>query len=439
MILKSFNSNYNFGKKGNALKKVNDFIKKESGVKIPDTLSIPIDFFDTKLKFKLKNNEILNSTEKKEIINEIRNYFGNKNLVVRSSASCEDSVLFTNSGQYDSFLNLKDDDEIINAIEKVYRSFLSSNAMEYYKINNIDYHNNSMSVLIQEVAPVIKAGVLFTRNPITGEKKPIIEYSEGLGENVVSGTNKVKTIKDNYDGLSNEFQRLLKIGELIEKDFEFPQDIEWGIDKEENIFIFQSRPIIFNTKIPDLEMINVPKNKIEGNSISSGFAISKINSFNNKLLIQTGQLTSKDLVSIINSSAVILQTGGYLSHFANIIREFNKPSLIINEKNDFDENCLYVVDAIANIIYQLDQLDQNEQKKAYWNFLNCLINTQNEQYLDNLGITDTIYVDDQKLDYDKPFFIEENSLNVFNNKKVLKINFKSKKKLNEFINDILEG
>lgn len=438
MILQSFESNYDFGKKGNALKKVYDLMKKEDGVIIPDTISIPTIFFDIKIKSKLRNDQILDSGEKREIINEIRNFFGNKNLVVRSSASCEDSILFTNSGQYDSFLNLKEDKEIIDAIEKVYRSFISSNAMEYYKINNIDYESNSMSVLIQEVAPVIKAGVLFTRNPITGEKKPIIEYSDGLGEDVVSGKKKVKTIKDDYDNLSNEFRKLLKIGELIEKNFKIPQDIEWGIDKNKNIFIFQSRPIIFNSKLPHLELINSPKNKIKGNSISSGFAISKINGFNNKLLLQNGQLTSKDLIPIINSSAVILQTGGYLSHFANIIREFNKPALIINEKKDFKKDCLYVVDAINNFIYQLEQLDEKEQKKVYWNFLNCLISTQSKQYLDNLGIADTFYIDDKSTSYVEPFFIEENSLNVSNNEKVLKINFKSREKLNKFVDDITE-
>ena len=338
MLINFENNTENFGKKGEVLKKLYNLLSEENNVYIPETLILPLKFFNNIIKDKLLKgeNKILTQKEEQEILFEIRNQFKNKKIVVRSSASCEDSILFTNSGQYDSFLNLTTDEEILTAINKIFNSFISSNAMEYYKINNIDFANQGMAVLIQEVAPVKKAGVMFTANPITGEDKPIIEFCDGLGEDVVSGQKEVVTIKDNYNNIPKKLKKLVEIGKKIELEMGIPQDIEWGIDEKNNIYIFQSRPIIINKRnVEKLQKINIPQNCIIGDSISNGFTIGKIKELetcdNSEIILQSGKLTSKNLITIINNKAILLQTGGYLSHFANIIREFNKPAIIIKK------------------------------------------------------------------------------------------------------------
>ena len=441
MILKDFNDlEENFGKKGEVLRKLNRILQDIDNVIVPETLVLSIAFFNNNIKNKLfnKNNKLLTNEQQSKIINCIRKKFKDKKVVIRSSASCEDSIFFTNSGQYESFLNLVSDEEILLAINQVFRSFISPNAMEYYKINNINYKNQAMAILIQEVAPVVKAGVMFTADPITGQNNPIIEFSNGLGENVVSGQKEVTTFKGEYNNITGILAKLLKIGGIIEYEMGVPQDIEWGIDANNNIYIFQSRPIIINKRNLDyMEKINVPSEHIKGEVISYGFAIGKIafpqDNNNSKIIMQAGKLTAKDLKTIIENKAIILRTGGYLSHFANIIREFNKPSLLIlkNEKIDYDS--FYIIDGYNDVIYKLNYLNNDDKIIAYWNYLLDLINNGNKSYLNLIGIKKyKIHNKRKNLDL-LSLRILKNKLYIVNKAKSIEMEFLSVKHLENFI------
>ena len=382
----------------------------------------------------------------KKILTEVRKRFGNKKIVVRSSASCEDSILFTNSGQYDSFLNLISDDEILSAIDKTFNSFVSTNAIEYYKINNINIEMQAMAVLIQEVAPVKIAGVMFTADPLNGKEQPILEYCNGLGENVVSGQKNVITIRDNYDSLLPVFRRLLNIGKKIEYSMGCPQDIEWGIDENNNIYIFQSRPIVFNKRnIEKMQYIELPNSYIIGSSISRGFTIGQIKDFNNcdysSVILQNGKLTSKDLKNIISSKGVLLQTGGYLSHFANIIREFNKPSLIIDRNQLFESNKSYIIDGYNGYIYKFEDLNFIEQRKVLWNYFVDLVCNGNCSYLNLIGIKDFRFMNSSCNNFLKSndFIIVDNKIYIRLNGEMLEIEFISFELVNEFLENIFEG
>lgn len=445
MLIDFDNNKENFGKKGEVLRKLNSLLFNEKNVHIPDTLILSLEFFNDNIKGKILNGDkkLLTLNEERQILFEIKNRFKNKKIVVRSSASCEDSILFTNSGQYDSFLNLTTDGEILDAINRTFYSFISSNAMEYYKINNIDFLNQGMAVLIQEVIPVKKAGVMFTANPITGEHHSIIEYCNGLGEDVVSGQKEVITIKDNYNNVPKILSKLLEIGKKIELIMEEPQDIEWGIDEKNNIYIFQSRPIIINKRnINKFQKIATPQNCIIGNSISNGFAIGRINQLENystsEIILQSGKLTSKDLITIINSKAILLQTGGYLSHFANIIREFYKPSIIIKETQALDLNEPYIVDGYNGYLYKLNDLNLKQQKKAYWNYFVDLIYNGNKIYLDTIGIKSYRFIlKHQNKEYDILDYITiGNKLYIDSDNEMLEIEFSSINLLNKFIANI---
>ncbi len=442
MLINFENNTENFGKKGEVLKKLYNLLSEENNVYIPETLILPLKFFNNIIKDKLLKgeNKILTQKEEQEILFEIRNQFKNKKIVVRSSASCEDSILFTNSGQYDSFLNLTTDEEILTAINKIFNSFISSNAMEYYKINNIDFANQGMAVLIQEVAPVKKAGVMFTANPITGEDKPIIEFCDGLGEDVVSGQKEVVTIKDNYNNIPKKLKKLVEIGKKIELEMGIPQDIEWGIDEKNNIYIFQSRPIIINKRnVEKLQKINIPQNCIIGDSISNGFTIGKIKELetcdNSEIILQSGKLTSKNLITIINNKAILLQTGGYLSHFANIIREFNKPAIIIKKDQILNLNEEYIVDGYNGCIYKLNDLTLEAKKNAYWNYFVDLIYNGNKTYLELIGIKNYKFMSKNKRNKSEilDFTTIDNKLYIDSDIETLEIEFLSLELLNNFV------
>lgn len=442
MLITFENNEENLGQKGEVLKRLYNLLSNENNVYIPKTLVLSLEFFNNIIKEKLLRgeNNLLTLNQEKEILFEIRNQFKNKKIVIRSSASCEDSILFTNSGQYDSFLNLTTDKEILTAINKIFYSFISSNAMEYYKINNIDFKSQGMAILIQEVAPVKKAGVMFTANPVTGEDKPIIEFCNGLGEDVVTGQKEVITIKDNYNAIPKILNKLLEIGNKIELEMGVPQDIEWGIDENDNIYIFQSRPIIFNKrKLDKLQKINIPQNCIIGESISQGFTIGQIKKLedcdNSEIILQSGKLTSKDLTTIINNKAILLQTGGYLSHFANIIREFNKPAIIIKEKNFLSLNKKYIIDGYNGCVYNLNNLKPEDKKKAYWNYFVDLIYNGNKTYLELIGIISHKFISkNKKIKFGILNFITiDNKLYIDSDDEVLEIEFLSLELLNKFI------
>ena len=95
-------------------------------------------------------------------------------------------------------VNIDKDELILAAIKKVYASLFNKNSKLYSKIYGINLKKESMAVLIQEVAPVVKAGVMFSCNPINLEKKYIIESTKGLGTTVVEGVGNICHLEINY-------------------------------------------------------------------------------------------------------------------------------------------------------------------------------------------------------------------------------------------------
>ncbi len=295
--------------------------------------------------------------------------FNNKSLVIRSSATCEDSPLFSFAGQYSSFLNIRGEDNIINAINLCYRSLFSDNAKIYAKINNVQLGHESMAIAVQELAPIITAGVMFTSNPVnknTGEI--IIEYTKGLGDSVVSGHKKplIKKIKKiEINRLQNIFfKKISKEALRLEEVFGCPQDIEWGWNGKK-FYIFQSRNITTLKNQPNIIQYSFDKNKIIGTGICicRGVSIGRLTIINN--IKDYDKINKGDVVFINCDTDISLITkfplinalivkGGILSHIAVIAREFNIPCLtepkIINKKIEKYINKKIIVDSIKNKI-----------------------------------------------------------------------------------------
>ena len=109
---------------------------------------------------------------------------------VRSSATAEDLPTASFAGQHDSFLNVKGEKHILEAIHKCYISLFNDRAIKYRIDNRFDHMQVALSVGIQEMVRSDKgcAGVIFTLDPESGFKNTIyITGAWGLGENVVQG------------------------------------------------------------------------------------------------------------------------------------------------------------------------------------------------------------------------------------------------------------
>lgn len=290
-------------------------------------------------------------------------------MVIRSSATCEDSPLLSFAGQYSSFLNIKGEKNIIKAIKLCYQSLFSDNARIYAKIKGVRLEYESMAIAVQELAPVRIAGVIFTADPVNqNNRKMIVEYTEGLGDSIVSGHKKpiLKEIdKIKINTLQKGFlKKLSKIALNLEKLFGSPQDIEWGWDGQKN-YIFQSRNITTLDTHPKTINYIFDKNKIIGTGVVAcrGIADGPLKIINNT---EDYDKIKKEDVVLIKCKAdinlikkfplinALIINGGILSHIAVIAREFNIPCLTepktVNKKIEKNINKKIIVDAIKGKI-----------------------------------------------------------------------------------------
>ncbi|SHH96065.1 phosphoenolpyruvate synthase [Desulfosporosinus lacus] len=213
---------------------------------------------------------------------------GEKNAyAVRSSATAEDLPTASFAGQQDTYLNVIGKEAILKHISKCWASLYTERAVTYRIQNGFDHRKVLLSVVVQKMVFPKVSGILFTADPVTGNRKVLsIDAGFGLGEALVSGlvnadiykvqsgkvTDKkisakrlaVYALKDGgtkeqeippeqqkRQALTDEqILQLERIGRKVEEHFGCPQDIEWCL-AEDTFFIVQSRPITTLYPIPE--------------------------------------------------------------------------------------------------------------------------------------------------------------------------------------------
>src|SRR5690348_12946669 len=107
---------------------------------------------------------------------------------VRSSATAEDSPTASFAGQHDTYLNVAGSAAILAHISRCWASLFSERAVTYRLQNGVDSRKVRMAVVVQQMLFPGAAGILFTADPITGNRRiSAVEASIGLGEALVSG------------------------------------------------------------------------------------------------------------------------------------------------------------------------------------------------------------------------------------------------------------
>ena len=107
---------------------------------------------------------------------------------VRSSATAEDLSTASFAGQHDTFLNVVGPTAIVEHIRRCWASLYSERAVTYRLRNGFDHRRVHMAVVVQQMVFPQAAGVLFTADPVTSNRKVAsVEASFGLGEALVSG------------------------------------------------------------------------------------------------------------------------------------------------------------------------------------------------------------------------------------------------------------
>jgi pyruvate,water dikinase len=165
-------------------------------------------------------------------------------LAVRSSAVGEDSRARSAAGQYESLLDVRADG-LARAVAHVRAS--TERARAYGGGDNV-------AVVIQREVPSTKAGVAFSRDPVTGADAVLVECAFGYGDRVVSGevapdryrveagrvharaSGDVRTLRD------DEVVRVAALVRRAEDGFGHPVDVEFCFDARE-LWLVQCRAI----------------------------------------------------------------------------------------------------------------------------------------------------------------------------------------------------
>jgi len=175
---------------------------------------------------------------------------------VRSSALNEDGPTQSFAGQYDSFLNIPPD-QVPAHILKVQSSHHSAHLKSYSSEKN----SSPPAVIIQEMIDAKFAGVAFGADPVTGARDTtLVSAVSGLGEKLVSGEvdsdNWQVTRNNPINGKSTlltheQIDTITSLCRRCSEHFGSPQDIEWALDQDKQLWLLQSRPITTLAKLPD--------------------------------------------------------------------------------------------------------------------------------------------------------------------------------------------
>lgn len=107
-------------------------------------------------------------------------------LAVRSSALGEDDAEHSFAGQHETILGVGSFMALTEAVRRIHASARAPAALAY-RVRRGIRGDPRMAVLVQQIVPARAAGVMFTRDPVTGDDVLVIEAALGLGEVVVSG------------------------------------------------------------------------------------------------------------------------------------------------------------------------------------------------------------------------------------------------------------
>ena len=214
-------------------------------------------------------------------------------FAVRSSATAEDLPEASFAGQQETFLNVRGEDNLLDAIRAVYASLFNDRAIAYRVHHGFDHRQVALSAGVQKMvrSDEAESGVMFTLDTESGFRdvvfitsiyglgemivqgeinpdefyvhKPMLErgnpailrrrlgskqkkmiFAEGAGYRDVTRIVEVEEVRRHRFSLDDEqVQRLAELAVIIEQHYQRPMDIEWARDADDGeLYIVQARP-----------------------------------------------------------------------------------------------------------------------------------------------------------------------------------------------------
>ncbi len=161
------------------------------------------------------------------------------------SVSVRSSAPASMPGMMDTVLNLRDSAEVISAVKRVFESWDNLRAIEYRRLNRIP-SDLGTAAIVQTMVLGNKGknsgtGVVFTRNPSSGDKELFGEYlDQAQGEDLVSGRRTPQPIETLKLQMPKVYTQLETMADVLEKHFRDMQDIELTVE-DKKLYILQTR------------------------------------------------------------------------------------------------------------------------------------------------------------------------------------------------------
>jgi pyruvate, water dikinase len=313
-------------------------------------------------------------------------------VAVRSSATAEDLPDASFAGQQETFLNIRGEKKLLDAVRRCMASLFTDRAIVYRENRRFDHMKVALSVGIQRMVHSDRAGagVIFTIDTETGFPKTVlVTASWGLGEAVVQGMvepdeymsfkpllsdakaapiiekrlgTKAKKIvyaaggqqatrtistprkeRERFVLTDEEVLKLSRWAVAIESHYGRPMDIEWAKDGgTSELFIVQARPETVQSRreAGSLKTYSLKRKGgllLEGLAVGEAIATGKVcrlSSPSEMAKFETGsilvtQITDPDWMPIMKrASAIITDHGGRTSHAAIVSRELGLPAIV---------------------------------------------------------------------------------------------------------------
>ncbi len=329
-----------------------------------NTADIPQDLFDEIIK----NYRSLKPKDNNPVV------------AVRSSATAEDLPDASFAGQQESYLDIKGDSNIIQAVRHAWASLWGARAIFYRATKGYDHFKVLLAVPVQLMIESDVSGVVFSVNPVNKNKNQIVvEAVWGLGDYMVQGV----VNPDHYIVNKNDFSihsrqfvpqtimeirqypsgvkkvkvpeklvytrkltddQILEIARLsakVHQHYFFPQDSEWAMENGK-FYLVQTRPVTTLDSVEGKDAIKESqlvglKQLLQGEPASFGIGFGKvviINSAKEIDKVKQGdvlvtEMTAPDFVPAMKrASAIITDKGGQTSHAAIVSRELGVPAVV---------------------------------------------------------------------------------------------------------------
>jgi len=313
-------------------------------------------------------------------------------VAVRSSATAEDLPDASFAGQHETFLNVRGEHNLLDAVRRCFASLFTDRAIHYRMDQGFDHFKVALSVGVMQMvrSDIGASGVIFTLDTESGFRDVVFVTSAyGLGENVVQGTvgpdefyvhkptyrsghravlrrrlgdkavkmilseggtrvttRNVPTPKADRERFSITDADVLELAGaalVIEDHYGVPMDIEWAKDGLDGLlYIVQARPetaasqtsaTVLESFVVDAHGPTLSEGRSVGARVATG-EVRVVKDLTELALFRPGEVLVADTTTpdwepvMKGAAAVVTNRGGRTCHAAIVARELGIPAVV---------------------------------------------------------------------------------------------------------------